>query len=118
MIEGKVSSDRLNKIFPLISFFALDAGGRLGGMVIGYTKKNCLEKYFATCSILGTVEAPKFVGNNSKGFSPNQPSQLARYCLVWGIRPVCGPATVGQSNKNKGFTGCGSVHRVFFVFLT
>ena len=30
------------------------------------------------------------------GILPNKRSQLARYCLVWGIRPVYGPATIGQ----------------------
>ena len=30
------------------------------------------------------------------GIIPNKHSQLARYCLVWGIRPVYGLATVGQ----------------------
>ena len=52
-----------------------------------------------------------------QGILPSQHSQLARDCLVWGIRPVCSPATVGQSNKNKGFTGCGPVHRVYFCIF-
>ena len=30
------------------------------------------------------------------GILPNKRSQSAHYCLVWGIRPVCGPATVGE----------------------
>ena len=30
------------------------------------------------------------------GILPNKRSQLYRYCLVWGIRSVYGPATVGQ----------------------
>ena len=30
------------------------------------------------------------------GVLPNKRSQLAHYCLVWGIRPVCGLTTVGQ----------------------
>ena len=63
------------------------------------------------------VEAWKFAGNQQQGILPIQRSQLARDCLVWGIRPVCGPATVGQSNKNKGFTGCGLVHRVYFCIF-
>ena len=47
------------------------------------------------------VEAWKFAGDNSKVFSPiNVPNYLVD-CLVWGIRPVCGPATIGQSNKTK-----------------
>ena len=53
------------------------------------------------------------------GILPNKHSQLARYCLVWGIRPVYGPATVGQVTVKAYFTGCGSVHRlsVFFSFM-
>ena len=52
------------------------------------------------------------------GIIRSKRSQLARYCLVWGIRPVCGPATVGQVTKIKGFTSYGPVHRVyFFSFL-
>ena len=27
---------------------------------------------------------------------PNKRSQLACYCLIWGICPVYGPTTVGQ----------------------
>ena len=30
------------------------------------------------------------------GILPNKRSQLAFYCLVWGIRLVYGPATTGQ----------------------
>ena len=30
------------------------------------------------------------------GILPNKRSQLALYCLVWGIHPVYCPATVGQ----------------------
>ena len=49
-----------------------------------------------------TVEAWKFAGGNSKGFSPiNVPNQLVD-CLEYGIRPVCGLATVGQETKLKG----------------
>ena len=48
-----------------------------------------------------SIEAWKFAGDNSKGFSPIKvPNQPVDY-LVQGIRPVCGPATVGQSNKTK-----------------
>ena len=36
-----------------------------------------------------------------QGILPSQRSQLARGCLVWGIRPVCGPATVGQVTKQR-----------------
>ena len=63
------------------------------------------------------VGAWKFAGSNSKGFSPiNVPNQLVD-CLVQGIHPVCGPATVGQVTKTKAFTGCGPVHRIFLYFL-
>ena len=50
---------------------------------------------------------------------PNKHSQLARYCLVWEIRPVYGPATVGQVTVKDYFTGCGPVHHlsVFFSFI-
>ena len=53
------------------------------------------------------------------GILPNKRSQLARYCLVCAIRPVCGPATAGQVTVKSFFTGCGSVHRlsVFFNFI-
>ena len=62
------------------------------------------------------VKAWKFTGNNSKGFSPiNVPNYPVDF-LVWGIHSVCGPATVGQSNKTKGFTGCGPIHREFCIF--
>ena len=54
-----------------------------------------------------------------QGILPSQCSQLARDCLVWGIRPACGLATIGQVTKIKGFTGCGPVHRVYFcVFFS
>ena len=56
-----------------------------------------------------TVEAWKFAGDNSKGFSPiNVPNQPVD-CLEQGIRPVYGPATLGQSNTRV--YGCGTVHR-------
>ena len=53
------------------------------------------------------------------GFLPNKSSQLARYCLVWVIRPVYGSATVGQVTVKDYFTGRGSVHCliVFFSFM-
>ena len=53
------------------------------------------------------------------GIIPNKRSQLARYCLVWGIRPVYGPTTVGQVTIKAYFTGCGPVHclSVFFYFF-
>ena len=50
---------------------------------------------------LPPIEAWKLAGNNKKGFSPiNVPNQPVD-CLVQGILPVYGPATVGQSNKTK-----------------
>ena len=53
------------------------------------------------------------------GILPNKRSQLARYCLVWGICLVYGPATIGQVTVKTYFTGCGPVHRliVFFSFM-
>ena len=36
-----------------------------------------------------------------QGILLSQRSQLAHDCLEWGIRPACGPATVGQSNKKQ-----------------
>ena len=53
------------------------------------------------------------------GILPNKHSQLARYCLIWGIRLVHGPATVGKVTVKACFTGCGLVHRliVFFGFM-
>ena len=53
------------------------------------------------------------------GILPNKCSQLDRYCLVWGIHPVCSPTTVGQVTVKACFTGCGPVHRlsVFFSFI-
>ena len=63
------------------------------------------------------VEAWKFAGDNSKGFSPiNVPNQPVDY-LVQGIRPVCGPTTVGQGNKNKDLP-VAARSTEFFVFLT
>ena len=53
------------------------------------------------------------------GILPNKRSHLARYCLVWGIRLVYCPATVGQVTIKAYFTSCGSVHHliVFFSFM-
>ena len=53
------------------------------------------------------------------GILPNKHSQLARYCLVWGIHLVYGSATVGQVTIKYCFTGCAPVHRlsVFFSFM-
>ena len=53
------------------------------------------------------------------GILPNKRSQLARYCLVWGIRLVFGPATVGQVAVKAYFIGCSPVHHlsVFFSFM-
>ena len=51
------------------------------------------------------------------GILPSKRSQLAHYYLVWGIRPVYGPSTIGQVTKIKGFTGYGPVHRVYFSLL-
>ena len=48
------------------------------------------------------------------GILPSKCSQLARNCLVWGIRLVYGLATVGQVTKIKGFTGYDPVNRVCF----
>ena len=53
------------------------------------------------------------------GILPNKRSQLVHYCLVWGIRPVYGPATVGQVTVKAYFTSCILIHRliVFFSFM-
>ena len=53
------------------------------------------------------------------GILPNKHSQLARYCLVWGIHLVYDPTIVGQVTVKTYFTGCGPVHRliVFFSFM-
>ena len=53
------------------------------------------------------------------GILPNKCSQLAHYCLVWGICSVYGPATIGQVMVKTYFIGCGPVHRliVFFSFF-
>ena len=53
------------------------------------------------------------------GILPNKCSQLARYCLVWGILPYCGLDTIGQVMVKACFAGCGPVHRlsVFFSFM-
>ena len=53
-----------------------------------------------------------------KGILSSQRSQLARDCLVWGIRPVCGSATVGQSNKKKVLpVAARSTMCIFCIFL-
>ena len=65
----------------------------------------------------GPIDAWKFTGNNIVGIIPNKRSQLACYYLVWGICLVCGPATVGQVTKTKGFIGCGLVHRIYFYIF-
>ena len=83
--------------------------------------------------VLGQLDSTFFYGNKkcfgllgpgksqvtTGGILPNKRSQLARYCLVWGIHPVYGPATVGQVMVKAYFTGCGLVHRlsVFFSFM-
>ena len=67
----------------------------------------------------GIVDAWKFVGNNKKGFSPvNIPNQPID-CLVLGIRPVYGPAIVGQSNKTKDLpvAAWSIVNFVFFDLM-
>ena len=53
------------------------------------------------------------------GILPNKCSQLARYCLVWGMHPVYVPTTVGQVTVKAYFTGCSPFHRliVFFSFM-
>ena len=53
------------------------------------------------------------------GILPNKHSQLARYCLVWGIHLVYGSATVGQVMVKACFTGYGLDHCLseFFYFI-
>ena len=53
------------------------------------------------------------------GILPNNRSQLASYCLVWGIHSVYSLDTVGQITVKIYFTRCGLVHRlsVFFSFI-
>ena len=53
----------------------------------------------------------------SVGILPNKRSQLARYCLVWGIRPVYGLAAVGQVTVKDYFTSCGPGLSLFLVFM-
>ena len=67
--------------------------------------------------------APKLLGLGKSqveivGILPNKRSQLAHYFLVWGIRPVYDPATVGQVTKIKGFPGYDPIHRVYFSFFS
>ena len=70
------------------------------------------DKQFQAGSMLrpGKYQVP------TVGILPNKHSQIARYCLVWGIRPVYGPATVGQVTVKACFTGCGTVHRLSVFF--
>ena len=51
-----------------------------------------------------------------QGILPSQRSQLARDCLVWGIRPVCGSTTVGQVTKQKVLP-VAARSTVYFVFF-
>ena len=53
------------------------------------------------------------------GILPNKRSQLARYCLVWGIHLVYGPTTVSQVTILACFIGYSPIHRlsVFFVLF-
>ena len=53
------------------------------------------------------------------GILPNKNSQLACYCLIWGIHQVYGSVTVGQVTVKACFIGCVPTHRlsVFFVLF-
>ena len=51
------------------------------------------------------------------GILPNKCSQLARYCLVWGIRPVYSLATVGQVTIKVFYQLRLDPPCVFLVFL-
>ena len=51
-----------------------------------------------------------------QGIIPSQRSQLARDCLVWGIRLVCGPATVRQITKQMVLP-VAARSTVYFVFF-
>ena len=55
----------------------------------------------ASHALVALLLAPKQLGPGKSQVTtvwilPNKRSQLYRYCLVWGIRLVYGPATVGQ----------------------
>ena len=52
-----------------------------------------------------------------QGILPSQLSQLARDCLVWGIRPVCGLATIGQVTKTKVLQVATRSTVFIFLFL-
>ena len=51
------------------------------------------------------------------GILPNKCSQLAHNCLVWGIRLVCGPATVGQVTKQNVLPVAALSTIYFCIFL-
>ena len=51
------------------------------------------------------------------GILPNKHSQLARYCLVWGIHPVYGPTTIGQITIKVFYWLWPGPPCIFFSFL-
>ena len=54
-----------------------------------------------------------------QGILPSQRYQLAYDYLLWGICSACGPSTVGQVTKIKGFSPVGARYIMYiFVFFS
>ena len=72
----------------------------------------------ANHALVALLLAPKLLSPGkyhvtTVGILPNKRSQLARYCLVWGIHLVYGPTTIGQVMVKSYFTGPTSPSQAF-----
>ena len=113
-----------NFYFSVYSLFKNEILGKTSFIII--TDNFFLRKWISSPShvLEALLLAPKLLRlgksqGKTVGILPNKRSQLGRYCLVSGIRPVCGLTTVGQMKVKACFIGCKPVHRssVFFSFM-
>ena len=74
-------------------------------------------KYYMLNLNVNVVLRPGKSQVTTVGILPNKCSQLARYCLVWGIHPVYGPATVGQVTIKVFYRLRPDPPCIFFSFL-
>ena len=86
--------------------------------------QNCHKYAFTVIPILEhkflrVLLRPRKSHETTVGILPNKRSQLAHYCLVWGVHLVCNLATIGQATVKACFTSRGSIHHlsVFFSFM-
>ena len=93
----------------LQSFFSISF------IFLGVELVEAIKDTILTSLILETLLGPRKLQVTIVWILPNKRSQLARYCLVWGIRPIYDPAIVDQVTVKVFYRLQPDPPQVFFI---